>query len=742
MTFDKTFLEDEVRLGFYIPSSIKQLWAAELEVLSEIDKICTTENITYFADWGTFLGAVRHRGFVPWDDDMDIVMFRKDYDRFLKLAPSLLPEGYSVHTFRNEEGFQEFHAVVLNTEHARFDKEHFDRFHGFNYICGIDIFVLDYVYSDENREKQRVYDTTYIIAFADGMLKGDFGKSSLDEGFRRIEEISGKKFDRSKSPKELWIELYELAEKKCAEVPENESEILTQMVPWGLKSDLSRRYSKADYASFVRLPFEYTTIPVPLFYTKLLSKRYSNYLTLVKNAGAHDYPFFEKQINDLQKLMGMDLPHFSFEPTLIANVKERNESWKDIIRECINNIEYQNNIALSLSDVATEAIRNAQQLAIDMGNLIENLKGENHPSIKTIEKYCESLYVLYQCLDAQNTPDNSVIKDINASFENMANTIEETLLSHKNIVFIPFKDTTWNSFEDIYNKCKADDKNDIYVIPVPLYYKEYNTSLSGGHIDTNDYPDNVNLTDYTVLSLEFLHPDIIYFQTPYDEYNPSFSIHPDFYSSKLRNYTDKLIYVPWFSTYDFDKSEARSYKNMNSYVTVPGVVYADEIILSSEMLKNTYVEKLTEWSNEQYKDYWNSKITVIPKNSGNNNNQVLKTILYYIGISDACLNISDLSEKVRESFNLFREYSNRVNVITVLGNNLYSELNNINSDFPKTFKSLIDSLDIDSIQIINENNLTDQIISKCDAYYGDAEYLATIFSEEGKPVMIQNYSLK
>ena len=133
--FDKSFLEDEVRLGFYIPATIKQAWAAQLEVLKVIDEICRKCNIKYFADWGTFLGAVRHHGYIPWDDDMDLVMLREDYDKFFKEAPALLPEGYSIHTFRNEEGFREFHAVVVNTPSARFDKEHFDKLHGFNYLC-------------------------------------------------------------------------------------------------------------------------------------------------------------------------------------------------------------------------------------------------------------------------------------------------------------------------------------------------------------------------------------------------------------------------------------------------------------------------------------------------------------------------------------------------------------------------------------------------------------------------------
>ena len=86
MERDIDFFRDEVRNGFYIPTAIKQAWAAELEVLQVIDQICAKHGIEYFAEYGTLLGAVRHGGFVPWDDDLDICMMREDYNRFRAVA--------------------------------------------------------------------------------------------------------------------------------------------------------------------------------------------------------------------------------------------------------------------------------------------------------------------------------------------------------------------------------------------------------------------------------------------------------------------------------------------------------------------------------------------------------------------------------------------------------------------------------------------------------------------------------
>ena len=66
MEFPKEFFLDEVREGFYVTAMMKRAWAAEIEILFEIDKICEKHGLHYCIDYGTLLGAIRHRGFIPW----------------------------------------------------------------------------------------------------------------------------------------------------------------------------------------------------------------------------------------------------------------------------------------------------------------------------------------------------------------------------------------------------------------------------------------------------------------------------------------------------------------------------------------------------------------------------------------------------------------------------------------------------------------------------------------------------
>ncbi len=140
------FFRDEIRNGFYVPTSIKQAWATELDVLKEIDKICKRYNIKYFADAGTLLGAVRHGGFIPWDDDIDIVMFREDFESFLEKAKDELPEEYTIHDYKQKENYHNFSVKIVNGQRINFESDSLKNHYNFPWLSCVDVFPLDYLY--------------------------------------------------------------------------------------------------------------------------------------------------------------------------------------------------------------------------------------------------------------------------------------------------------------------------------------------------------------------------------------------------------------------------------------------------------------------------------------------------------------------------------------------------------------------------------------------------------------------
>ena len=101
MEFPQNYFCAEVRDDFEIPAMMKRAWAAELEVLSVIADVCGRHHLQYFADYGTLLGAVRHKGFIPWDDDIDICMLREDYMELIRVLPDELPQVFHAGIDRN-----------------------------------------------------------------------------------------------------------------------------------------------------------------------------------------------------------------------------------------------------------------------------------------------------------------------------------------------------------------------------------------------------------------------------------------------------------------------------------------------------------------------------------------------------------------------------------------------------------------------------------------------------------------
>lgn len=84
---------------------LRRLQLTQLEILKEVKRICDENGIQYWLTYGTLLGAVRHKGFIPWDDDLDIGMLRKDYERFIRIAREKMNCNYFLQTWETDKGY-------------------------------------------------------------------------------------------------------------------------------------------------------------------------------------------------------------------------------------------------------------------------------------------------------------------------------------------------------------------------------------------------------------------------------------------------------------------------------------------------------------------------------------------------------------------------------------------------------------------------------------------------------------
>jgi len=145
--------------------SLKEIQQKELILLKKIDEFCTLHHVIYFLGYGTLIGAVRHQGFIPWDDDIDIMMPRPDYDKFIALRDEFCKRFSftDVKTVGDKDYYYPFTKVFdINTiaQEAHIRKK-------FKTHIWIDIFPLDGVFSDDRRNnvlflKQRIF--TRILA--------------------------------------------------------------------------------------------------------------------------------------------------------------------------------------------------------------------------------------------------------------------------------------------------------------------------------------------------------------------------------------------------------------------------------------------------------------------------------------------------------------------------------------------------------------------------------------------------
>lgn len=162
---------------------IEKVQKVNLEILKEVDRICRKHKIKYLLDAGTLIGAVRHKGFIPWDDDVDIAFMREDYEKFIKLAPKEMSQDVQLLLPKNLAGGKVFYDFTpkLVYKKSRKSKENEEtRRYGneLNHIC-VDLFIIDDISENNFARVMQVLLIKTIYGLAMGHRpKLDFSKYS------------------------------------------------------------------------------------------------------------------------------------------------------------------------------------------------------------------------------------------------------------------------------------------------------------------------------------------------------------------------------------------------------------------------------------------------------------------------------------------------------------------------------------------------------------------------------------
>lgn len=542
MEYPDTYFEDEVREGFYIPSLMKRAWAAQAEVLEIVEEICKKHHIRYFAEWGTLLGAVRHKGRIPWDDDIDICMLRQDYEKFCEVADEELPEEcWFLDPYRTE-GFKDMLGRILNSRVHVVEGEKLEKYHGFPYVAGIDIFWLD-------------------------------------------------------------------------DLPDTED--VTNMYVW--VNNHKYHLPKKCYETGVLLPFENREIPVPSDYEGILSRKYGDWKKIDRSGGLHGYPSYAKQQKFLEEEQAAQLFVYRYSEAdreAVLSAREKKVTIQSRLDEFIPLFqEAHDEICRSVRQgdytTAGQMLAECQDTAIQVGTTVEQEQGENHPVIRKLEQYCEVLFQLYSQMEEETFSDNTAFADVIK--EKLSGMPELKIEEKKEVVFVPYKPSLWAGMEKEWQAATESENTDVYVVPAPYYYKDAygRAKTEEPHYETGGYPEQVAITSYEDYNFQKHHPDVILIQCPYDEYNYGMTLHPFFYAKNLVKYTDKLVYIPALVMDEIGPGDERARENLKSYCNMPGVVYADTVLVQSEQMKNVYIELLTEFAGEDSRALWEKKIGTI-----------------------------------------------------------------------------------------------------------------------------------
>lgn len=265
--------------AYPVNEKVNKMHSLILEILCDIEDFCKENGILYFLAGGTCLGAVRHSGFIPWDDDADLIMPRKDYERFFSTFTEKYGEKYGAANLDTDPGWIREHGRVWNKKTIlRFKNIQVDEIGVF-----VDIFAIDGL--PESRlarklffKKMKVLSTLKYSCIKNYFLEGEkyralkkivsvFTKPFGPRFFAKLMDRSARKYD------------YDSCRLVAASTAVN----------YGERETIEREH----FASAVYLPFEGNELPVPVDYDAYLTNEYGDYMTIPEGAAEKGFTHLE-----------------------------------------------------------------------------------------------------------------------------------------------------------------------------------------------------------------------------------------------------------------------------------------------------------------------------------------------------------------------------------------------------------------------------------------------------------------
>ena len=286
------FLEEEVRDGYKVTKEYKELWAVELDLLAEFIRVCDKYDIKYCACGGTILGAVRHGGMIPWDDDIDIMMTRTEYNKLCRNSAEF-KSPYFLQTEYTDRGSLRGHAQLRNSLTTGILKYEMPGHYDFNQGIFIDIFPLDNIPDDELRKKsflKRVNKHFHrMVRFKNLPSHTRLGDSAIKDALRTVAAPSMKFADKYMG---ISHRMYIEYERMITAFNDTESKELGILA---LSSNGERFiWNRSDFTDDnIMMKFEFMEIPIPPGYRNILKKTYGNWEKPTKGGSIHGGLIFD-----------------------------------------------------------------------------------------------------------------------------------------------------------------------------------------------------------------------------------------------------------------------------------------------------------------------------------------------------------------------------------------------------------------------------------------------------------------